>query len=174
MVGEKTTKIPGGKELIDARSLLEKAGIGEKMKIADLGCGRRGYFTLQAAKLVGDQGMVYAVDILRDSLEDVKSLANLFGIPNIKTVWADLEVLNSTQIPDALIDLVMLNNVLWQTEKDELIIQEAIRILRKGGKLLVTDWKKIKTPFGPPVENRTDSEYLKEYGQKQSLIFVKQ
>jgi ubiquinone/menaquinone biosynthesis C-methylase UbiE len=171
---EQTTKVPGGNELIDACSLLEKAGIEEKMKIADLGCGRRGYFTLQAAKLTGDQGLVYAVDILETSLEDVKSLANLFGLPNIKTIWADLEVLNSTRLPDSSIDLAMLNNVLFQTQKDELIIQEAIRILKKGGKLLITDWKKIKTPFGPPVENRTDPEYLKKYGQKQGLKLKKE
>ena len=39
-------KIPGGKELIDALASLKEAGIEKKMKVADFGCGRRGYFSL--------------------------------------------------------------------------------------------------------------------------------
>ena len=158
-----TIKIPGGKELIDAKVLLEKGGITEGMLIADLGCGRRGYFSLQAAKLVGNTGLVYSVDILKSALENVLSMAKLFGISNIQTIWANLEILGATKIPNESIDLAMLNNILFQTDKDEMIVKEAARILKPQGKLLVTDWKKIDVPFGPPVENRPDPNEIKKY-----------
>lgn len=158
---EPQNKIPGGKEVIDSLKLLERLGIEEKMQVADLGCGRRGYFSLQAAKMVGELGRVYAVDVIPSALENVQSMANLFGVNNLKTVWADLEVVGGTKIPDQNIDLAMVNNVFFQTKKDDLILKEATRILKRGGKLLVTEWKKIKTPFGPPPENRVSPEEIK-------------
>jgi len=164
------TKVPGEKELLDARVLLEKLGVCENAKIADLGCGTRGYFTLQAAKLVGFQGIIYAVDVVKSVLENIKSMANLFGLSNIKPIWADLEVKEGTKISENSLDFCMLNNILFQTEKDEFIIREASRILKSGGKLLITDWKKIKTPFGPPVEKRSDPEKIKIFAQNQGLF----
>lgn len=164
-MNEQQIKIPGGKELIDARVLLEKLGIAEKMIVADLGCGRRGYFTLQAAKLIGPDGLVYAVDVVKSALENVNSMANLFGIPNIKTIWADLERPGTTKISSESVDLAMINNVFFQTKKDDLIIQEAVRILKKKGKLLITDWKKTQAPFGPPVQNRVSPEQIKTVAQ---------
>ncbi len=162
-------KIPGGKELIDAKALLEKAGIKEKMKVADLGCGHRGHFSLPAAKLVGSGGMVYAADVVKSALKELKSAAILFGIANIQTIWADLEIYGSTKIPNETIDLAILNNVLFQIKKRKQVIQEARRILKKDGKLLVTEWKKIKTPFGPPEQNRIEPEKVKDFAQKAGM-----
>lgn len=169
-MAEQQIKVPGGKELIDALSLLEKSGIAEKMIVADLGCGRRGYFTLQAAKLVGLNGLVYAIDVVKSALENVNSMANLFGIPNIKTIWANLEIPKATKILNESVDLAMINNVFFQTKRDDLIIQEAVRILKKEGKLLITDWKKTKAPFGPPVQDRISSEQVKIDAEKCGLV----
>ncbi len=173
-MSEQQNMIPGGKEVIDSLKLLGKLGIEEKMQVADLGCGRRGYFSLQAAKLVGDLGQVYAVDVLKPALENVRSMANLFGVANIKTVWADLEVFGGTKIPDQSVDLTMINNVLFQTDKDDLIIKEAVRILKTKGKLLVTEWKKIKTPFGPPTENRVNPEEIKTIAKSCGLSLLQE
>jgi len=173
-MAEQQIKVPGGKELIDARLLLEKAGITEGMIVADLGCGRRGYFTLQAAKLIGPDGLVYAVDVVKSALENVNSMANLFGIPNIKTLWADLEIPQATKISNESIDLAMINNVFFQTKKNDLIIKEASRILKKNSKLLVTDWKKTQAPFGPPVQDRVGPEQVKIDAQKYSLTLKKE
>ncbi|MDD5626305.1 MAG: methyltransferase domain-containing protein [Patescibacteria group bacterium] len=166
-----TTKIPGGKELIDSKTLLEKIGIAEKMIIADLGCGRRGYFSLQAAKLVGPQGLVYSMDIIQTALQNVESMAKLFGISNLKTVWANLEIPGATKITNNSVDLAMINNVLFQTKKGDLIIKEAARILKMGGKLEVTDWKKIAVPFGPVSEERISPEEVKKHAQAAGLKF---
>jgi len=173
-MAEQQIQVPGGKELIDARLLLEKTGIAEKMTIADLGCGRRGYFSLQAAKLIGPDSLVYAVDVVKSALENVNSMANLFGIPNIKTIWANLEIPQATKIPNETIDLAMINNVLFQTDREDLIVQEAYRILKKNGKLLITDWKKTQAPFGPPIENRTGPKQIKKITSKYGLILEKE
>ena len=154
--------IPGGKELIDSRALLEKAGIAEKMKVADFGCGKKGHFTLEAARLIGPQGIVYAVDILKSSLKSIMVNAEMFGIDNIKTVWADLEIPGSTKIPSSTVDFAMANNLLFQVKNHLPVFQEAYRILKKEGLFLVTDWIMQSTPFGPPVEARVSKEKVKE------------
>jgi len=160
--------------VLNARSLLEEIGLKEKMKIADLGCGSRGYFAIQAAKLINQDGLVYAVDIIKSALQNVKNTADLFGITNLRIIWANLEIPGATKIPDESVDLAMLNNILFQNKKIDKIIEESSRILKKDGKLLITEWKKIKSPSGPPLENRLSPEEIKKYAEKAGLQFQKE
>lgn len=160
--------------VIDARGLLEMVGLEEKMKVADLGCGSRGYFAIQAAKLINEDGLVYAVDVVKSALQNVKNTADLFGITNLRIVWADLEIPGSTKIPKESIDLAMLNNMLFQNERINKIMEEASRILKKQGKLLVTEWKKTNAPSGPPLENRISMEETKNYAKNAGLEFEKE
>lgn len=155
------SKIPGGNELINAKELLAKIGIEEGMVVGDLGCGARGYFSLQAARIIGPRGLVYAVDILPSALKGVETNAKLLAINNIKTVWSDLEIYQATKIPVESLDFALLINILFQTKEDEKIIKEAIRLIKPGGKLAICDWKKTGAPFGPPVNDRPDPEELK-------------
>jgi len=165
-------KIPGGKELIDALASLKEAGIEKKMKVADFGCGRRGYFSLQAAKLIGPNGAVYAIDILPSALKSVESLANLFNISNLKTIWANLEIEESTKLPNESMDLVLLNNVLFQTKNHNVILKETKRILKKGSNLLLTEWEKKETPFGP--KEKIEKEEAKKKAEAVGLVFEKE
>jgi ubiquinone/menaquinone biosynthesis C-methylase UbiE len=156
------SKVPGGNELINAKEFLAKIGLEEGMVVGDLGCGARGYFSLQAAKMVGSRGLVYAVDILQSALKGVESSAKLLGINNIKTVWSDLEIYGATKIPEKSLDIALLINILFQTKEDEKIIKEAIRLIKPNGKLVICDWKRTGAPFGPLVEDRVDPEELKK------------
>lgn len=168
------SKIPGGNELINPHKLLTEAGITEGMRVGDFGCGRRGYFSLQAARLVAPRGLVYAVDILKSALEGVESNARLLGINNIKTVWSDLEKYGATKIPAESLDFAMLNNVLFQTQEDKVVVKEAVRLLKPGGKLLICDWKKTGAPFGPPVNDRVTPEQVKQYAESVGLKLEKE
>jgi len=42
--------------------LLEVAGLKSGQKVLEVGCGP-GFFTLPAAKIVGEEGYIYAVDV---------------------------------------------------------------------------------------------------------------
>ena len=58
----------GGSVLLDVNLILKKAGIGDKMVVANLGCGASGHFVFPVADLVGKKGKVFAVDILKTVL----------------------------------------------------------------------------------------------------------
>lgn len=122
--------------------------ISEGMKIADLGCGA-GFFTILLAKAVGENGEIFAVDVQKSSLESVKIKAQAEGIINIKTIWADLEIYGSTKISGDSLGMVLIADVLFQSQKKDAIIREARRILSLGGKLVIIDWKPEALDIGP-------------------------
>lgn len=159
----------GGNSLLDANFILSKAQIGEKMKIAHLGSGSSGHFVFPTAKLVGNKGVVYAVDILKTVLEAVSKRARMENYENVKTVWSNLEIFGATKIESGSLDAGMLINTLYQSNKRVEILRESIRMIKKGGKLVVIEWKNIATPFGPPIEERVKKELLEIAGKKMGL-----
>ncbi|MFA7662447.1 MAG: methyltransferase domain-containing protein [Patescibacteria group bacterium] len=165
-------KIPGGNELMDAMQTLRKAGLEEGMKVADFGCGRQGYFILQAAKMVGRNGVAYAVDILKEVLENVEDLAKDEGIYNIKTVWSNLEIFGATKIENNSLDFGFIINVLFQVENRLALIKEVARMLKPDGKLLVIDWHKTQAPFGPTLGMRVSTDEIKENAKELGLKLV--
>jgi ubiquinone/menaquinone biosynthesis C-methylase UbiE len=165
-----TIKVPGGTELLSPKDILEKIGLEEGMVVADLGCGGMGYFTLQAAHLVGKKGKVYAVDILPFVLENVAERAKTRGLDEIiETIRSNLEIIGATKIKEGSVDLALLINIFFQTKKHENILREAYRLLKKKGRLVVIDWKKTYAPFGPPLEIRVLPEEIKKLAQKIGL-----
>ena len=155
--------ISGGNELLQPLNILkEHLNIQPGQVIADLGCGGSGFFSLEAARMVGDQGQVYAVDIVKEALSSVDGKARLQGLYNVKTVWTDLELYGATEIPERSVDHAMLINVLFQSKKHMDIIKEASRLIKTGGKLLIIDWNDVPVPFGPAVQDRVKVDFLRE------------
>jgi ubiquinone/menaquinone biosynthesis C-methylase UbiE len=162
-------KTTGGNALLDVNLVLSRAQISENMRVADLGCGSSGHFVFPSSKIVGKRGKVYAVDILKTVLSEIEKRIKQENIGNIETVWSNLEIFNATKIESGSLDIVLLINTLYQSHKRVEIIREAIRMLKKGGKLLVVDWKNISSPFGPPAEERVKIDLLKIGGEKLGL-----
>ncbi|MEA2113172.1 MAG: class I SAM-dependent methyltransferase [Patescibacteria group bacterium] len=118
--------------------ILEQLNISDKAQVADFGCGN-GYFSVPLAKIV-QQGKVYAIDVIKEALEAVKSKAALEEIFNIETVHCNLEVLGNSKLAGESIDFVLTRNILFQSQKKAEIIKEAKRILKKEGKLVLIEW----------------------------------
>lgn len=159
----------GSGVILDVNFIMQKAQIKERMKVADLGCGTSGHFAFPASKIVGSRGMVYAVDILKPSLEAIARRAKQENIKNILTVWSDLEVYKATKIETESLDVALLINTLFHSQKRAEIIRESVRMIKKGGKLLVVEWEDTSSPFGPPPEKRVKIELLKKVAEKLGL-----
>ncbi len=161
--------IIGGNTLIDAKTLLEKVGVEEKMKVADLGCGSSGHFVFPAAGMVGKNGIVYAIDILRTALETITKRARAENLANIKTIWSNLEIFGATKLEAGSLDIGLLINTLYQSHKRAEILRESIRLIKKDGKLVIVEWKNIAAPFGPPAEERVKKELVDNAAKKLGL-----
>lgn len=159
--------------IIPAHEVLKRTGLDVGQRCADLGVGRQANFTIAAAEIVGPHGQVYAVDVVKELLPHVLAKAQLHHVNNVVTVWSDLEVYGAARaITDASLDLGMLVTVLFQSKHHKAMLQEALRMIKPGGKLLVVDWKKGATTFGPPVSVRPDPSALKTLAQELGLHLV--
>lgn len=163
-------KIPGGNELLNPIEILKRAGVEYNMVVADLGCGGAGFFTMQAARIVGDNGLVYAVDILKSALVSVEGLAKSSGIHNVTTVWSNLEIYGATKIPNHTLDIALLVNMLFQSKLHADILKEAARMMKPNAKLLVVDWKPAGSPLGPPPASRVHPDEIRKAASHLGLV----
>lgn len=125
-------------EFLNPQEILNTLTIKPTATACDFGCGAGGW-TIQLAKML-PSGMVYAVDILEEPLSFLKATASRQNVNNIKTILSDIEkgvkIINNGEV-----DLVLIVNTLFQTDDIGLILNEADRILKKEGIMLIADWK---------------------------------
>lgn len=139
--------MPGTGGFINPENIINNLSIQLGSKVADFGSGS-GYFTILLARAVGPDGTVNAIDVLETALNTIKSKALADGFLNINYIRANLEVLGSTQLKDDSQDTVLLANILFQSQMKEKIIEEAKRVLKSGGDLVMIDWD-VDSVFGP-------------------------
>lgn len=126
----------------DPASNLAKLGLNEGHKVVDLGAGS-GFYSMEAAKKVGQSGRVYAVDVQKDLLERLRSVASSSGLKNIEVVWGNAEKIGGTKLREGIADRVVASNILFQVEKPDDFALEIKRILKPSGRLLVIDWSDL-------------------------------
>ena len=152
-------------------------GIKEGMMIADFGSGA-GYFTILLGQRVGKNGKVYALDIQESALDNVRVKAKAAGLENVETIRSNLEVLGGSGLADNSQDIVLLANILFQSDLKKEIVKEAVRVLKSGGSLVVIDWKRAagampdgRQGFGPPDNLRTDEIAMRSLVLGEGLVF---
>ncbi len=153
---------PEKKSFLDVENILSRAGVASDQHIVDLGCGAKGHFTFSTAALVGNHGVVYAVDILKSVLSSLERESRLLGFKNIKTIWANFEKFGATKISDSELDIALLINNLFQSKNHPAIIKEVHRIVKPAGKFVIVDWKRTASPFGPPSKDRVKKKDIIE------------
>ncbi len=124
------------------------------MIFADIGCGD-GFFTILAAKKVGDQGKVYAVDVDASAIQRLKNKAEAEGLKNITT---QIGMAEETVFCDKCVDFVFYSMVLHDFGDPGKVLKNAKKMLKAGGRLVDLDWKKQEMPFGPPFQIRFSEE----------------
>lgn len=126
----------------DPASNLAKLGINEGMKVVDLGAGS-GFYSIEAGKKAGVSGRIYAVDVQKDLLERLRTVASSNGVRNIEVVWGNIEKVGGTRLRENIADRVVASNVLFQLVKPDDFALEVKRLLKPGGKVLVIDWSEV-------------------------------
>ena len=109
--------------------------IKEGDAVLDLGCGA-GIDCFLAAQKVGKNGKVIGVDMTEEMIKKAKLNAKKLGAKNIKFVLGEIENL---PIKDNSIDIIITNCVINLTPDKTETFKEAYRVLRKGGKMYISD-----------------------------------
>jgi ubiquinone/menaquinone biosynthesis C-methylase UbiE len=150
-----------GTELIDPCRVLERVGIRERMRVVDFGCGALGHWAFAAAQLVGPNGTVFAVDILRDVLQLLERNAKSERLANVKSIWSDFDVYGATSVPEGEIDLLILANDFPHSRHPDRLVKEIARLVKRGGKVLVVEWKPSASGWGSNRTLRVDPARIK-------------
>ncbi len=158
--------------LIDPGKLLGKIGVKEGDSFLDLGCGD-GYISIEAAtRFIGAAGKVHAFDVDPSAIDKVNVQIKELRAGNIEAMVADAT--KRLPLPDASIDICLIANVLHGfvvNKEADIIFKELLRVMKRGGKIAIVEFKKKKNLAGPPFEERlapsdVDALLLKIGGRK--------
>ncbi len=118
--------------------------------VVDFGCGY-GIFSLPAARRI--KGTMYGIDIEAVMVTECERRAAAEGLHNTRFYQKDF-VSDETGLDDASVDYAMLFNIL-HAETPLVLLREAWRILKPGGRLAVMHWNyDPTTPRGPSMDIR--------------------
>jgi arsenite methyltransferase len=127
------------------------ASLREGEIVLDLGSGA-GFDTFLASPKVGKTGKVIGIDITQEMLEKARENAKKGGYTNVEFRKGDIENL---PVEDNLVDVVISNCVINLAPDKEKFFSEIYRVLRQGGRLMVSDTVLIK-PLPENLKNDKD------------------
>jgi len=156
--------------MLTPEEVLDQLDLRPSMLAAEFGSGAGG-FTIPLAKKL-KSGRVYGLDVQEEKLSVLKNQANLENTSNIKAIVCDLDESGGSTLQSGLLDLVLIPNVLFQSEDKKAMIKEGARVLKKRGRLVVIDWK-YSSPIGPE-DGRISAKKVKGIAQDLKLSFEKE
>lgn len=121
--------------------------------VLDLGCGA-GFDCFLAAKKVGKSGKVIGVDMTEKMIEKAKLNAKKLGAKNVEFIFGEIEKL---PLGDNSVDIIITNCVINLTPDKLKTFKEAYRVLRKGGRIYLSDIVLLK---GLSHEQKNDENLL--------------
>ena len=125
---------PGRDERLQINRVMDILGIGPGKTVADIGAGS-GWFTVRAAKRVGDTGTVYAVDINPEAIRYINSRIRKENLHNIKPIFGkpDNPLLPGT------VDAVLLLKTYHEVAQPITLLRNLRASLAPGAKVGVID-----------------------------------
>jgi ubiquinone/menaquinone biosynthesis C-methylase UbiE len=151
------------KTLENPKEVLSKAGFEKgDFTLLDIGTGS-GYLSLTAAEIMGNTSTVYAIDSHEETIEILDSYLSEKEIKNIFAIKAD--AVNEIPIKRDSVDICLMSNVVHgfaANKETEKVLQNLNAVLKDDGKLIVIDFNKKDTSFGPPSEIRIDPDQLED------------
>ena len=113
-------------------AFLQNIGVKKGDIILDHGCGI-GSYAIPAARMVGPEGKVYALDIHPIAVERTKERAEQAGLGNLEPILSGL----SNGLPDQFVDIVLLLDVFKSVQDKLSLLREFHRVLKPSGRLII-------------------------------------
>lgn len=158
-------------EFFSPASILNTLQVNKNIKdVAEFGCGY-GTFTIPAAQVI--RGNLFAFDIEPEMVAFTKNRAAKQGLINLNVILRDI-MADGTGLKPGSVDYVTLFNIL-HLDNPIVLLHEANRILRKGGKIGIIHWNyDPSTPRGPSMDIRPKPEQCIELAKQAGFIKPKQ
>jgi SAM-dependent methyltransferase len=126
---------PGRDDRLQVNRVMDILGITTGKTVADIGAGS-GWFTVRAARRVGEGGAVYAVDINPESIRYVDARAQKEQLRNIKTILGKAD---DPLLPASAVDAVLLLKTYHEVAEPVVLLRNLRAALRPGAKVGIID-----------------------------------
>jgi len=126
---------PGRDERLQINRVMDILGLETGKSAADIGAGS-GWFTVRAAKRVGDGGHVYAVDINPEAVQYITERAQKEQLHNVKAI---LSKPDDPQLPADSVDAVLLLKTYHEVARPVTLLRNLRAALRPGAKIGIID-----------------------------------
>jgi ubiquinone/menaquinone biosynthesis C-methylase UbiE len=131
-----------------AIEVLERIGIRRGQTVLDFGCGY-GIYTIPVAKIVGEQGRVYALDKDKEALDALMQKAESACLTNIERMETSGEL--EIKLADETVDVVLLFDVFHsfyfpQAGDRRRLLGEISRIMKPSAFLSISVWPNLIEP----------------------------
>jgi cyclopropane fatty-acyl-phospholipid synthase-like methyltransferase len=126
---------PGRDERLQIDRVMDILGVAAGKNVADIGAGS-GWYTVRAAKRVGDNGIVYAVDINPEATRHIDERARKEKIDNVKTILSQPD---DPKLPANSVDSVLMLKTYHEIARPVTLLQNLRTALRAGAKVGVID-----------------------------------
>lgn len=113
---------------------LLEIGVKPGDQVLDYGCGP-GSFSIEAAKLVGESGKVFAVDVHPSAIESAKRRASKEGLTNIVPIQAD----SPSGLETESFDVVILYDIFHHFSDPDAMLRELCRVMKPDAVLSFSD-----------------------------------
>ncbi len=147
----------------DPYKLLKAAGLKRGQKVLEVGCGP-GFFTIPAAKIVGEEGFVYTVDVHSLAIERVKDKIEKEGLKNVRAMCVNAA---DTGLSAGSIDLAFIFGLQYIAGGLKNVIEELHRILKPDGML---SFEKTRGSAKKLIEEVERGGFI--YSGRQARIFL--
>ena len=138
-------------------NILEEVGIKPEFHVLDYGCGPGGYI-IPLAKLVGESGRVYALDIHPLAVQKVQYIASKKKLTNVDIILSDCR----TGLPENSLDAVLLYDAYHHLSDPDMVIKELYRVLKPDGILSFSDHHMKENEIVASVTNNRLFKLLKK------------
>ena len=115
-------------------TFLKSLGMNKNCFVLDFGC-RHGTYSIPAAKVVGNNGRVYAVDKDMSALNALMKTAGELGLKNIKRFHSSEKI--HLPFDEATFDMVLLFDVLHLVENRRNLISQLYNVLKQQRALVL-------------------------------------
>jgi arsenite methyltransferase len=128
------------------------AGLKPGETVLDLGSGA-GIDCFLAAKKVGPSGRVIGVDMTAEMIDRARENARKNGIANVEFRLGEIENL---PVADDTVDVILSNCVINLSTDKPRVFREAFRVLRPGGRMMVSDLA-LKKPLPQAIRSSVEA-----------------
>jgi predicted methyltransferase len=125
--------------------IMDALGIADGSKVADIGAGA-GWFTIQLARRVGPNGLVYAQDVQRQMLEAIRRRVSREGLQNVQTV---LGTGTDPNLPPHALDAILVVDVYPEVDDRVAFLRNLSLALKPNGRIGVVNYKPGQGGPGP-------------------------